>query len=153
MQIWVPDVRDPGFAAEAHRQSALAAASPQATEDQEFVNAISWSGNDSDEMRRGELWTADGGKHYAGEPVLVVQDDRFDATDSVTICPLTTDATGIPLLRIPLGTGLGLDRPSSLMVDKLTTMTRAKLGERIGAVSDTEMLALSRSLVVFLGLA
>jgi mRNA interferase MazF len=39
------------------------------------------------------------------------------------------------------------------MVDKLTTMPRSTLGERIGAVSDTDMLSLSRSLVVFLGLA
>lgn len=108
-------------------------------------------------MRRGELWTAAGGKHYAGKPrpVLVVQDDRFDTTDSITICPLTTDPTEIPLLRIPLSPGadIGLDQPSSLMVDKLTTMPRSKLGERIGAVSDTDILALSRSLVVFLGLA
>ena len=108
-------------------------------------------------MKRGELWTAAGGKHYATEPrpVLVVQDDRFDATDSITICPLTTDSTEIPLLRIPLteGSDTGLDQPSNLMVDKLTTMPRSKLGERIGAVSDTDMLSLSRSLVVFLGLA
>lgn len=108
-------------------------------------------------MRRGELWTAAGGKHYASKPrpVLVVQDDRFDTTDAITICPLTTDPTEIPLLRIPLSPGadIGLDQPSSLMVDKLTTMPRSKLGERIGAVSDTDILALSRSLVVFLGLA
>jgi hypothetical protein len=41
VQIWVPDVRAPGFAAEAHRQSALAAASPYEPEDQAFVDAIS----------------------------------------------------------------------------------------------------------------
>jgi mRNA interferase MazF len=39
------------------------------------------------------------------------------------------------------------------MVDKVTTMPRSKLGEHIGAVTDTDMLALSRALVVFLGLA
>ncbi|MGI8949408.1 MAG: antitoxin MazE family protein [Ornithinimicrobium sp.] len=42
VQIWVPDVRAPEFAAEAHRQSALAAASPHEAEDQAFVDAISW---------------------------------------------------------------------------------------------------------------
>lgn len=108
-------------------------------------------------MRRGELWTAAGGKHYAGKPrpVLVLQDDRFDATDSVTICPLTTDPTEIPLLRIRLDpdSGSGLAQPSSIMVDKLTTMPRSKLGEHIGGVSDTDMLSMSRALVVFLGLA
>lgn len=47
VQIWVPDVRAPGFAAEAHRQSALAAASPHAAEDQAFVDAISWFGDEA----------------------------------------------------------------------------------------------------------
>jgi len=108
-------------------------------------------------VRRGELWTAAGGKHYAGKPrpVLVVQDDRFNATDSITVCPLTSDPTEIPLLRIPLDvqSGTALTQPSIIMVDKLTTMPRSKLGEHIGKVSDTDLLALSRALVVFLGLA
>ena len=108
-------------------------------------------------MRRNELWTAAGGKHYAGKPrpVLIVQDDRFDATSSITICPLTSDPTEIPLLRIALdpNDSNGLDAASSVMLDKITTMPRSKLGERIGKVSDADMLALSRRLVVFLGLA
>ena len=108
-------------------------------------------------MKRGELWTAAGGKHYAGKPrpVLVVQDDRFDATASITVCPLTSDPIEIPLLRIALSPNdvNGLAAPSSIMLDKVTTMPRSKLGERIGQVSDTDMVALSRGLVVFLGLA
>jgi len=108
-------------------------------------------------VRRGELWTAAGGKHYAGKPrpVLVVQDDRFDGTASITICPLTSDPTEIPLLRIRLGpgSGTGLAQPSSIMVDKLTTMPRSTLGQHVGGVSDTDMLALSRALVVLLGFA
>ena len=108
-------------------------------------------------MRRGELWAAAGGKHYAGKPrpVLIVQDGRFDATSSITVCPLTSDPTEIPLLRVPLDPddSNGLDAPSSIMLDKVTTMPRSKLGERIGKVSDADMLTLSRGLVVFLGLA
>ncbi|MGI8869342.1 MAG: antitoxin MazE family protein [Mycobacteriales bacterium] len=42
VQIWVPDVRAPEFAAEAHRQSAAIAASEMEAEDQAFVDAISW---------------------------------------------------------------------------------------------------------------
>jgi mRNA interferase MazF len=108
-------------------------------------------------VRRGELWTAAGGKHYAGKPrpVVVIQDDRFDATSSVTVCPLTSDPTEIPLLRIPLSPSAanGLAAPSSIMLDKVTTMPRSKLGDRIGKVSDAEMIEFSRRLVVFLGLA
>jgi mRNA interferase MazF len=108
-------------------------------------------------VRRGELWTAAGGKHYASKlrPVLIVQDDRFDATSSITVCPLTSDSTEIPLLRVPLDPSdrNGLDATSSIMLDKVTTMPRSKLGERIGNVSDADMRALSRGLVVFLGVA
>ncbi|HEY9556611.1 MAG TPA: type II toxin-antitoxin system PemK/MazF family toxin [Acidimicrobiales bacterium] len=46
-------------------------------------------------MRRGEVWTAAAGSGCIGKPrpVVIVQDDRFDATDSVTVCALTTDPT------------------------------------------------------------
>ena len=108
-------------------------------------------------MRRGEIWTAAGGRHYAGKPrpVVVVQDDRFDATDSITVCPLTSDPSDIPLLRIPVEPeqGTGLDQASSIMVDKVTTMPRSKLGNQVGEILDTDMLALSRALLVFLGIA
>lgn len=105
---------------------------------------------------RGELWTASG-RDYAGKPrpVLVVQDDRFDATDSVTICPLTTNDAGAPLLRIPLHPNAynGLATLSHIMVDKITTVPRSKIGQRIGKISTTEMLQLERGLLVFLGMA
>jgi len=41
IQIWVPDVRSPQFAAEAHRQSLAVANSPEERADQGFINAIS----------------------------------------------------------------------------------------------------------------
>ena len=52
-------------------------------------------------MRRGEVWTAAGGKDYAGKPrpVVIVQSDAFDATESVTVCGLTTNPTEAPLAR------------------------------------------------------
>jgi mRNA interferase MazF len=103
------------------------------------------------------VWTASGGKHYAGKPrpVLIIQDDVFDKTASVTVCPLTTDTVDAPLLRIHLepDSANGLSVPSRIMVDKVTTMPKAKLGQRIGRLSDTDMVALSRNIFVFLGLA
>ena len=107
-------------------------------------------------MRRGELWTASAGQGDAGKPrpVLIIQDDRFDSTDSITLCPLTTSAADIPLLRIPLQPSKtnGLTAPSSIMIDKITTVHRSKLGQRIGKVSTTEMLQLKRGLLVYLGM-
>lgn len=41
VQIWIPDVRAPGFAEEAHRQSRAVASSPTAADDQAFVDSIS----------------------------------------------------------------------------------------------------------------
>lgn len=108
-------------------------------------------------MRRGEVWTVAGGKDYAGKPrpAVIVQDDHFDATASITICAFTTDPTEAPLFRIPVEpTGEnGLHAPSQLMVDKITTVPKEKLGERVGRLDDETMLSLNRAILVFLGLA
>lgn len=108
-------------------------------------------------MKRGEIRTAAAGTGYVGKPrpVVIVQDDRFDATDSVTVCAFTTDPTDAPLFRVriePNDTN-GLDGSSSLMVDKITTVPRSKLGERVGRLSDEDMVALGRAILVFFGLA
>lgn len=108
-------------------------------------------------MRRGEIWTAAGGKDYAGKlrPVVIVQDDRFDATASITVCAFTTDPTDAPLLRLPVQPNErnGLRAPCRLMVDKITTVPKAKLGSRVGRLDDEEILRLNRAMLVFLGLA
>lgn len=108
-------------------------------------------------MRRGEIWTAAAGTGYVGKPrpVVVIQDDRFDATESVTVCAFTTDPTEAPLFRIriePDGVN-GLREPCSLMVDKVTTVPRSKLGERVGRLGDEHVVALGRAILVFFGLA
>jgi hypothetical protein len=41
IQIWVPDMRSPAFVTEAHRQSLAVAKSPQAKQDQDFINSVS----------------------------------------------------------------------------------------------------------------
>src|SRR5438309_6908749 len=108
-------------------------------------------------MRRGEIWTAAGGKDSAGKPrpVVIVQDDRFDATASVTVCACTTDPTDAPLLHLPVEPNErnGLRAPCRLMVDKITTVPKTKLGSRLGRLDDEEMLRLKRAMLVFLGLA
>ncbi len=108
-------------------------------------------------MKRGEIWTAAAGSGYVGKPrpVAVVQDDRFDATESVTVCAFTTDPTDAPLLRIPVEPDEvnGLREPCTVMIDKITTVPRAKLGERIGQLGDDDMVRLGRAILVFLGLA
>jgi|SRR5438045_1467338 mRNA interferase MazF len=108
-------------------------------------------------MRRGEIWTVAGGGNYAGKarPVVVVQDDAFDATMSTTVCAFTTDQTEAALFRLEVlpSERNGLRQPSRLMVDKITTVAKAKLGERIGWLEDEHMRRLDRAMLVFLGLA
>ncbi|MGI8984005.1 MAG: type II toxin-antitoxin system PemK/MazF family toxin [Acidimicrobiales bacterium] len=108
-------------------------------------------------MRRGDIWSAAAGSGYVGKPrpVVIIQDDRFDATDSVTVCAFTTDPTQAPLLRLPVEPDdlNGLRTRSSLMVDELTTVPRSRLGEKIGRLADDDMVRLGRSVLVFLGLA
>jgi mRNA interferase MazF len=108
-------------------------------------------------VRRGEIWTTAAGSGYVGKPrpVVIVQDDRFDATASVTVCAFTTDPTEAPLFRLavtPDATN-GIREPSTLMVDKITTVPRTKLGEKVGRLGDDDMVRLGRALVVFLGVA
>lgn len=107
-------------------------------------------------MRRGEIWTVAGGTGYAGKPrpAVIVQDDAFDATRSVTICAFTTDPTEAPLLRLlvePTERN-GLQARSRLMVDKLTTIPKQKLGSRVGRLDDEDLVRLNQAILVFLGL-
>lgn len=107
-------------------------------------------------MRRAEIWTVSGGGEYTGkpQPAVIVQDDNFD-TDSVALCPFTTNPTDAPLFRLLIepDPGNGLDTPSRIMADKITTVRRSRLGARIGALDDANVLRLNRALVVFLGIA
>jgi mRNA interferase MazF len=108
-------------------------------------------------VNRGEIWTVAGGKDYAGKPrpVVIVQDERFDDTDSITICPFTTDPTEAPLFRLVVGPDAenGLRATCRLMVDKITTVPRSKLRKRVGHLADQDMVRLNRAMLVFLGIA
>ena len=108
-------------------------------------------------MKRGELWVAAGGGDYTGKPrpVVIVQDDRFEATGSVTVCALTSDPTDAPLFRILLSPDSenGLHEDSRVMVDKITTVRRERLVRRIDSLSVTDMRRIDRAMLVFLGIA
>jgi len=86
---------------------------------------------------------------------VIVQDDRFDATKSVTICAFTSDPTDAPLFRLLVepSEANGLGMVSRLMVDKVTTVPKAKLAKRVGRLVDSDMVRVNRALMIFLGLA
>jgi mRNA interferase MazF len=108
-------------------------------------------------VRRGEVWTASGGGGYAGKPrpVVILQDDRFDATASMIVCAFTTDRTPAPLFRLVIKPNErnGLKVSCRLMVDKITTVPKARIGNQIGRLDDEDMVRLNRAVLVFLGFA
>lgn len=108
-------------------------------------------------MKRGEIWTVAGGKDYAGKPrpAVILQDDRFDGTDSVTISAFTTDSTDAPLFRLLIEPDEfnGLRKVCRLMVDKITTVPKSKLGDHIGRLTDEDVVRLNRAILVFLGIS
>jgi mRNA interferase MazF len=88
-------------------------------------------------------------------PCVIVQDDAFDATQSITICAFTSDATEAPLLRIAVEPDElnGLSSQSSLMVDKITTVPKGRMWARIGRLGVEDVVRLNLAMMVFLGLA
>lgn len=108
-------------------------------------------------MKRGEIWSASGGAYYSGKPrpVLILQDDRFEATASITVCLLTTQAVDAPLLRpaIEPVAQTGLRETSYAMIDMISTVPRSRIGQRIGALTRAQMAPMNRAIMVFLGLA
>lgn len=107
-------------------------------------------------MNRGEIWTSSGGGDFAGKPrpVVIVQDDRFSRSLSVTVCPFTSEEVALPLFRIQMEptAANGLDVSSSVMVDKITTVRSERLGRKIGQLTELEFRSLDAALRLFLGI-
>ena len=107
-------------------------------------------------MTRGELWTLAGGGDYTSKPrpVVVVQSDDAADLDSVTVCGLTTDSTEAALFRVNVlpNASNGLTAESVIMVDKITTVRRWRLGVRIGRLDQDELDRLGDALALFLGI-
>ncbi len=107
-------------------------------------------------MRRGELVTiALPGDYGEPRPALVIQSDLFDEHPSVTVLPVTSELREAPLFRITIhpDAGNGLQKPTQVMVDKILTSPREKVGDTIGRLDDESLLSVNRALAVFLGFA
>jgi mRNA interferase MazF len=107
-------------------------------------------------LRRGEIWTSASGADYGGKPrpVVIIQHNTFSYLDSVTFCGFTRDQTDMPMFRVAIEPGElnGLECPSRIMIDKILTVPKNKLGYRIGQLGDKDIQRLNRALAIFLGL-
>lgn len=106
-------------------------------------------------MRRGEIWTLrDQGYASKARPVIVVQDESVAAFDSIILCLLTSfDSDDIPTrVLVEPSKENGLDRSSYAMTDKIVTVDKRLLGERIGIVEPDKLDEISLQLRRVLGL-
>jgi mRNA interferase MazF len=108
-------------------------------------------------MKRAEIWTVAGGPDYAGKPrpAVILQDDAFAGTASITLCPFTPQLVEAPLIRLAIEPTKqnGLNAASHVMVDKITTVAKSKLEKRVGRLAEEDMIRVNRAVLVFLGLA
>lgn len=107
-------------------------------------------------MQRGDLVTvAVQGDYGKPRPALVIQSDAFSTHSSVTILPITSSIVDAPLLRVtlePQATN-GLKRRSQVMVDKILTTKKEKLGPPFGKIDQNRLIEIERCLAIFLGIA
>jgi len=88
-------------------------------------------------------------------PALIVQADAFNATHaSITVCPITSDCIDAPLFRVdlPPGDRTGLSVPSQVMVDKIASVPRAAVAQKIGRCDELHLDAVTEALRMWLAL-
>jgi mRNA interferase MazF len=95
------------------------------------------------------------GAYGKPRPALIIQSDLFEALGSVTVLPVTSDLRATPLLRISIepNTDNGLRKRSQVMVDKVQTVPRERVGATIGRLHQDTVVSVDRALAVFLGIA
>jgi mRNA interferase MazF len=110
-----------------------------------------------DVVRRGDLVVvAMPGDYGKPRPAPVVQSDLFNDTHaSITVAPVTSTIVDTPLFRVTVEPSRrnGLRLVSQIMVDKVTTVRRQRLGQTIGRLEEDIMLRVSRALALWFGIA
>ncbi|MBR5951498.1 MAG: type II toxin-antitoxin system PemK/MazF family toxin [Actinomycetaceae bacterium] len=100
-------------------------------------------------MKRGEIWSLrDRGYVSKPRPVVVVQSDAHDVFDSVILCLFTTyDSRDVPTrVFVEATPDNGLNENSYVMTEKMMTVTKTNLGERIGRLTAENMDEISTQL-------
>ncbi len=107
-------------------------------------------------MKRGDLVTISIPGDF-GKPrtALMIQSDQFDQTGTLTVLLISGTLVDAPLIRptIESSTGNGPRKTSQVMVDKAMSVKRDRIGTPIGQLDSAAMLAVTRSLALFLGIA
>lgn len=104
-------------------------------------------------MQRGDLVTVSlQGDYGKPRPALIVQSDLLSDLDSVVLCPVTSALRDASFrVTVEPNPANGLRALSQVMVDKLSTLPRAKIGEPFGRLEDKHMKAVDRALLLVVG--
>jgi mRNA interferase MazF len=107
-------------------------------------------------MKRGDVVTvAITGDFGKPRPAVVVQTNLLnDQHATVVVCPFTSLVVESPAFRIIVEPSAenGLSVRSHVMVDKVVSVRREKIGPAIGALDDEAMLAVDRALAFVLAM-
>jgi len=107
-------------------------------------------------MMRGDFVTiAMQGDFGKPRPALVIQANHFSESATVTVLPVTSTLVAAPLLRIKVRPDAenGLQKPSQVMIDKIMTVKRDKVGPTFGRLGADALVEVERCLALFLGIA
>lgn len=101
------------------------------------------------EIRWATLDPARGSEMAKRRPVVIVSLDALnERLDTVTICPLTTRLHPAWRSRLALESGR---RPAEVAADQIRTVSKARLGRKVGTLSASEAAALRRLLTEMYG--
>lgn len=103
-------------------------------------------------MRRGEVWWAQLPLPAGRRPVLLLsRDAAYRVRTSVTVGVVTRTIRGIPV-EVPIGPEDGMPAQCVVNVDEILTVPKARLAERITALSSEKMSAVAKAIVFALDL-
>ena len=109
----------------------------------------------TDDVRRGEIYTAATGSGFGGKPrpVVVVQADEYVPSAHIVVALIGSPIDNAPSLRVPVSATPenGLDRDSLVEVDILVTLKHHQFGPRCGVLEADIMEMIDRALLTLLG--
>jgi len=92
------------------------------------------------------------GDYGKPRPALIIQSDVFSKLPSLTVLPITSTLFDMPLLRLTIlpDDANGLRRTSQIMIDRVASLPRAKVGRLIGRIDAKLVEEAYRALIRFL---
>ena len=105
-------------------------------------------------MKRGDLVTVIlPGAYGKPRPAVIVQSDRYEAMESVTFLPMTSEILPKQVFRVTVQPTAenGLQAASQIMADKCSTLPLTRVGRVFGRLGAGDLGRVDRALAAFLG--